>query len=122
MKKLLAAAAAVGMIAIAAPASAEHRSDRYERSYDRDWGRHGYNINAEQARLWDRLYAGMRNGRLSEREASRYRAGLGEIRRLEARYRRNGLSQWERADLIRRLDRLDTLMTSDIRDRNNYRG
>ncbi len=129
MNKLLAAAVAVSMLAVAAPASAQswqqvrhQQYDRYDSGrHDRDW-RRGHSIEAELDRLWNRLYAGERSGRLSEREASRYRAGLGDVRRLAVYYSRNGLDRWERADLMRRLDRLDTLMTSDIRDRNNYRG
>ena len=135
MKKLLAAAAAVSMLAVAAPASAQHRDgdryDRYDRGdrYDRDGDyrrdrdhHRDFNINAQQRRLEQRIYAGQRSGRLSYREAGRLRASFGEIVRLEARYRRNGLSRWEQVDLTRRLDRLDTLLTAEIRDRNDYRG
>jgi hypothetical protein len=132
MKKLLAAAAAVSMLAVAAPAYAQHRdNDRYDRSdrsdRDRDYRRdrdddRDFNINAQQRRLEQRIYAGQRSGRLSYREAGRLRASFGEIVRLEARYRRNGLSRWEQVDLTRRLDRLDTLLTAEIRDRNDYRG
>jgi hypothetical protein len=123
MKKLLAAAAAVSMLAVAAPAFAQYRDydrgrdHRYDRDYDRD-----FNINAQQRRLEQRIYAGQRSGRLSYREAGRLRAAFGEIVRLEARYRNNGLSRWEQVDLSRRLDRLDTLLTAEIRDRNDYRG
>jgi hypothetical protein len=121
MKKLLAAAAAVSMLAVAAPASAQWNGDR-----DRDYRRHDrsydFNINAQQRRLEQRIYAGQRSGRLSYREAGRLRAEFGDIVRLEARYRRNGLTRWEHADLSRRLDRLDTLLTAEMRDRNNYRG
>jgi hypothetical protein len=138
MKKLLAAAAAVSMLAVAAPAFAQYRDndrdyrgdsdrdyrgDRSER--DRDYRRdrdHDVDINAQQRRLEQRIYAGQRSGRLSYREAGRLRAAFGEIVRLEARYRHNGLNRWERTDLIRRLDRLDTLLTAEIRDRNDYRG
>ena len=128
MKKLFAAAAAVSMLAVAAPAFAQYRdSDRYDRDRDyrrdRDYDRdREFNINAQQRRLEQRLYAGQRSGRLSYREAGRLRAEFGQIVRLEARYRNNGLSRWERADLSRRLDRLDTLLTAEIRDRNDYRG
>ena len=134
MKKLLAAAAAVSMLAVAAPAFAQYRDsdrgDRYDR--DRDYRRDGdyrrdrdydrYDINAQQRRLEQRIYAGQRSGRLSYREAGRLRAAFGEIVRIEARYRHNGLSRWEQVDLSRRLDRLDTLLTAEIRDRNDYRG
>lgn len=131
MKKLLAAAAAVSMLAVAAPASAQwrdsdryDRGDRYDRDYDRDHRdrRNDFNINFEQRRLEQRLYAGQRSGRLSYREAGRLRAEFGQIVRLEARYRHNGLTRWERTDLMRRLDRLDTLLTAELRDRNDYRG
>jgi hypothetical protein len=122
MKKLLAAAAAVSMLAVAAPASAQYRDYDRGRDYrgDRDYDRGG--INAEQRQLERRIYQGMRTGRLSEREAGRLRAEFGHIVRLEARYRRNGLTRWERVDLNRRLDRLEMLVTAEMRDRNNYRG
>ena len=54
-----------------------------------------------------------------------YKRSIGEftdIVRLEARYRSNGLNGWERADLSRRLDRLDAMLTAEMRDRNNRRG
>ena len=87
MKKLLIAAAALSAFAIAAPASAQgyrHDSNRqndyrrdsnrhndYRRDdYRRDDYRYGGNINAEQARLEQRIRYGMRSGRLSEREAA----------------------------------------------------
>lgn len=120
MKKLLAAAAAVGTLAVAAPASAQWYGDR-DRDYRRDYG-YNFNINAEQRRIEQRIWSGMRSGRLSEREAGRLRAEFGHIVHLERYYRRDGLSRWEQADLRRRLDRLDTLLTAEIRDRNNYRG
>ena len=122
MKKLLAAAAAVSMLAVAAPASAQWRDYDRGRDYRSDRYDRDFNINAQQRRLEQRIYAGQRSGRLSYREAGRMRAEFGHIVRLEARYRHNGLTRWERADLNRRLDRLDTLLTAELRDRNNYRG
>lgn len=136
MKKLLAAAAAVSMLAVAAPASAQWYGDRdrdyrYDRDYrqdrddryDRDrYDRYYHDLDAYQRQIERRLYAGERSGRLSYREAGRLRAEFGHIVHLEARYRRNGLARWEYADLMRRLDRLDTLMTAELRDRNDYRG
>ena len=95
--------------------------DRYGRGDDR-YNRGWMSINARQRMIENRIYAGMRSGRLSEREAGRIRAEFGDIVRLEARYRRNGLNGWERADLDRRFDRLDALITAEARDRNNYRG
>ena len=137
MKNLLIAAAALSAFAMAAPASAQgyrhndgrdyHRDNDYRRDNDRrdDYrrgDRYSFNINAEQRRIDARIHAGLRSGRLSEREAGRIRAGFGDIARLEARYRRDGLTQWERADLSRRLDRLNVLLTAEMNDRNNYRG
>ncbi|HJS80015.1 MAG TPA: hypothetical protein VJ748_05280 [Vitreimonas sp.] len=115
MKKLLAAAAVLGALVVAAPASAEHR---YDRGYDRAWS----GINEYQRELEQRIWRGMRTGRLSEREAGRLRAEFGHIVHRERFYRRDGLSPWERRDLIRRLDRLDTLLMSELRDWNDYRG
>jgi hypothetical protein len=140
MKKLLAAAVAVSMLAVAAPASAQYRdNDRYDRSdrndrdgrYDRDRDRNDWDennvrsirfIDARQNQLERRIYQGMRNGRLSEREAGRLRAAFGQIAGLEQRYRRGGFSRWEIRDLSYRLDRLDTLVTAEVSDRNNHRG
>lgn len=139
MKRLLAAAAAVSMLAVAAPASAQYRdNDRYDRSdrndrdrdrYDRDrndWNdenvRSIRSVDARQRDLEQRIYRGMRNGRLSEREASRLRAAFGEIAGWEQRYRRGGFSRQEIRDLHYRLDRLNTLLVAEVSDRNNHRG
>ena len=43
------------------------------------------------------------------------------LARLEARYRRDGLSQWERADLDRRFDRLSAQIRYERRDRDGRR-
>lgn len=76
------------------------------------------NINARQARLDRRIERGLRNGRLTPREAASLRAEYRSIARLEARYRASGgLSSWERADLDRRFDAL----AARIRwERNDY--
>ena len=44
---------------------------------------------------------------------------MATIARLEHRYRRDGLSQWERADLDRRFDRLSYQIRDERRDRDN---
>ena len=75
------------------------------------------NINARQARLDRRIEQGLRSGRLTPREAASLRAEYRSIARLEARYRANGLSGWERTDLDRRFDAL----AARIRwERNDY--
>ena len=90
MKTVLAAAAALGAIALAAPAAAHYGGAQP--------------IGLRQAQLEQRIDAGVRHGDLTRRQAARLRAELDEIVRLEAYYRRDGLSAWERADLESRLD------------------
>lgn len=63
----------------------------------------------------------MRNGQLSRREAVRLRSEFNQIVRLEASYRRNGLTAWERADLDRRFDRLSAQIRMERRDRDGRR-
>lgn len=90
MKKLLAIAVAAGALAIAAPASAQM------------W----QSINQRQAQLDARIDAGVRDGSLTRQEAFRVRGEFNDLLRLEARYRADGLSFGERADLDRRFDAL----------------
>lgn len=102
MKKFLALAAAVGALAVAAPASAQ------------SW----QNINARQANLDARIDAGVRNGNLTRNEAMRLRDEFRDIARLEVRYRAsNGLSQAERRDLDRRFDSLSQRVRFERNDR-----
>lgn len=75
------------------------------------------NINQRQDRLDRRIDRGVRNGHLTRREANSLRDEYRAIARLENRYRNNGLSSWERADLDRRFDAL----AARIRwERNDY--
>jgi hypothetical protein len=90
MKKLLAIAVAAGALAFAAPASAQM------------W----QSINQRQAQLDARIDAGVRDGSLTRQEAFRVRGEFNDLVRLEARYREDGLSFGERADLDRRFDAL----------------
>lgn len=92
---------------------------RYER---RDNSDRWQNVNAHQRELDNRIDRGMRTGHISRREAAELRDEFRDIVRLEARYRSNGLNGWERADLSRRLDRLDAQITAEMRDRDNRRG
>lgn len=64
------------------------------------------NINQRQARIDQRIDQGVRSGQLTRREATSLRAEFNSVARLESRYRANGLSNWERADLDRRFDAL----------------
>ena len=74
-------------------------------------------INERQDRLERRIDMGLRNGSLSRSEAYRLRGDLRQTARLEAQYRRGGLSGWERADLDRRFDRISAQIRYERRDR-----
>ncbi len=127
-------AASAALAGVAAPAAAQgygHDRDRYEdsryndgryqeRRYEQgrwDGDRGAYNVDQRQQRLAWRIERGVRNGMLSQREARELRAAAYDIARLEARYRYDGLNGWERADLDRRLDRLDAQVRYERRDR-----
>jgi hypothetical protein len=74
-------------------------------------------INQRQAMLERRIDQGLRNGSLSRGEAYRLNTQLRETARLESRYRRGGLSGWERADLDRRFDRISAAIRYERHDR-----
>jgi Ni/Co efflux regulator RcnB len=74
-------------------------------------------VNQRQAQLEQRINVGIRNGALTRAEAYRLRGELRETARIEARYRRGGLSGWERADLDRRFDRISAQIRYERHDR-----
>lgn len=76
-------------------------------------------INQRQAEIERRIDIGVRNHSLTRREASGLRAEADQIQRIESRYRRDGLSRWERADLDRRLDVLSRKIRFERHDRDN---
>ena len=121
MKKFLIAATALtaAFAASAGAASAAPFDGRYNdyrpAAYD------SQNINRQQQNIAFRIEQGQRNGGLSYREARMLRAELNDISRLEMRYRRDGLSRWERNDLDRRLDVLSQRVRFDRHD-NDRRG
>lgn len=94
---------------------------RFERN-DRDdrRGNGWMNINQRQANLDRRIDQGIRSGRVTRGEAYRLRADFQTIARLETRYRANGLSNWERADLNRRFDTLSARIRVEANDSNRY--
>lgn len=79
-------------------------------------------INERQARLDDRIDAGVRTGDLSRSEAVRLRAEFRDLARMEAAYRRDGLSPSERRVLDERFDRLaaQVRVERNDRDRRDY--
>ena len=99
-----------------APGYGYDRHDRYDR-YDRNW----VSINQRQRQLDRRIDQGVRNGQLSRREAQVLRRDFNQLARLEANYRRNGLTRWERQDLDRRFDALEARIRYERRDRDNRR-
>ena len=124
MKTLIASLAAIAAVtAVAAPAAAQpYGQGRYEQS--RDWnGRHnqGASINERQQTLERRIERGIRIGDISRREAYRLRGESRQIAQLESRYRVNGLSQRERSDLNRRMDRLEQQIRAERNDHDNRR-
>lgn len=80
------------------------------------------NINAHQAKIEQRINQGVRSHKLTQREASQLRVQVRQIAHLESRYRVNGLQNWERQDLDRRLDRLGAQVTAQINDRDRGNG
>jgi hypothetical protein len=71
-----------------------------------DYRAPGLTLEQRKMRLDRAIDQGVRSGQLSRFEASRLRAQFDAIARVEYRYRVNGLSRWEAADLNRRLDNL----------------
>lgn len=104
MRKFLLLAAAASALAVAAPAAAQ--------SYN-GW----QSINQRQAQLDQRIDVGVRNGALTRAEANSLRDQFRGIATLEARYRRDGLSNWERNDLDRRFDSLSQQIRYQRHDR-----
>lgn len=118
MKKLIVPALVLAAASAAAlPAAAQNYGPRAQAQA------HGYwqPINVRQTNLDRRIDQGVRNGALSRREAVSLRGEFNSLLRLEASYRRGGLTAWERADLDRRFDRLSARIRIERRDRDNRR-
>jgi len=73
-------------------------------------------IDDRQARLDQRIDAGVRSGDLSRQEARQLRNEFRALADLEMRYRADGLSNWERQDLDRRFDQLSMRIRYDRHD------
>lgn len=119
MRKFIVPAVVLAAASVAAPSFAQsyHRPAPHAVSHGA-W----QSINARQANLDRRIDRGLRNGQLSRREATRLRGEFNGLLRLEANYRRGGLTGWERADLDRRFDRLAANIRDERRDWDNRRG
>lgn len=122
MKKMLVPALVLASVSAAAlPAAAQSYNNRgHNQGYNQNYG--GWqSINVRQSNLDRRIDVGVRNGQISRREATRLRGEFTALLRLEANYRRGGLTTWERADLDRRFDRLSAQIRDERRDRDNRR-
>lgn len=109
MKKILLTLVAVSALTAAAlPAAAAPRGAN--------------NINAHQAQIEHRINQGVRGHKLTQREATQLRTQVRQVARLEARYWVNGLQNWERQDLDRRLDRVGAQVTAQMNDRDRGGG
>lgn len=115
---MAAAAALTAGAASAQPYGYERGGYEHGRYYHQD-GR-WMPINERLANLDRRIDQGIRSGQLTRREAYRLKAQFRDIARLEYRYRSNGLSNWERADLDRRFDMLSQQIRWERRDGERY--
>ncbi|HYJ82321.1 MAG TPA: hypothetical protein VEW26_05690 [Allosphingosinicella sp.] len=107
MNKILLSMAAVGAIAVAAPAASQTWTNSNA----------GMGISNRIAQLDARISAGISSGEISRSEARNLRMELRELRNLERQYSYNGLTQSEREDLRLRLREL----REDIRIADNGR-
>lgn len=114
MRNFVIPALALAAAAVALPAAAQSyghapsRAPAHQVSYGA-W----QSIGARQAELDRRIDRAVRSGQISNREAYRLRGEFNALKRLEADYRRGGLSSWQRADLDRRYDRLSAQVRYD---------
>ena len=118
-RKALLSLLAASAVAIATPTLAQSHGrghDGFGGGYGGYGQGYGGGLNAEQARLSERIDRAAYSGRISRREAQNLRWQLSEYQRLEWRYRRDGLSGWERRDLDERLDRIRRDLGEDRRD------
>lgn len=124
-KKALLSMLAASAVAVATPVLAQDygrhggRRGGYDQGYNGGWN--GGGLNGDQARLAQRIDRAAYSGRMSRRQAQNLRYQLEEYQRVEWRYRRDGLSRWEREDLQRRLDRIERNLRDERRDRDGRR-
>jgi hypothetical protein len=116
-KKALLSLLAASAVAISTPTLAQSYGG-HGGGYGGGYGGGGWNggLNGEQAQLSQRIDRAAYRGTISRREAQDLRHQLNQYERLEWRYRRDGLSRWERNDLSQRLDRIRWQLREDRRD------
>lgn len=128
MKKLILAIAALGAVGAAAAPAAAQPYPGYDRDYTRPYEQNqgwrddarGYGERIDQ--LSRRIDRASERGRLDRREAYRLREAVRDVQRVAWRYRQDGrLTPPERADLDRRLDRIEAQLRFDRRDNDDRR-
>lgn len=93
------------------------------------FSRYNVGINGTQSQLQTRINVGLRNGSLTQREATKLQSELNQLTSMEARMRANGLSQRERSILNSKLMQLSNNVNRELNDfqkrrvgyRNNHR-
>lgn len=122
MKKIVLPAIALAAASVAVPAAAQSFSISISSgpAYAQNYGR-WQPISQRKYNLDRRIDRGFANRALSRREASRLKAELNSLVRLEHRYQRGGLTRWERSDLDRRYDRLSAQVRYERRDNDGRR-
>ena len=120
-KKALLSLLAASAVAIATPTLAQDYGRGHDRGGGYNGGWNGGGLNGDQVRIAQRIDRAVYSGRISRREAQSLRSQLDDYQRLEWRYRRDGLSNWERRDLQGRLDRIERNLREERRDRDGRR-
>lgn len=107
MRNIILICAAVSGALIASPAAAQYYpvpNQNYANPYGNQGNHYGdAKLSARIGQLQMRLDAGLRTGTISRREARPIREQIRQLAMLESRYRLNGLSGHERADLEHRV-------------------
>jgi hypothetical protein len=96
----------------------DRRADRYDNQDRREQGRRRAdrweNLNQRQAQFRQRLNRAVADRRITQRQAQNLQAQFTSIAQIERDYRRNGLTQRERADLDRRFDQLQANFRASV--------
>ena len=119
-KKIIAPLMAVAAVSVAVPAAAQHYGP--PRGGPAFHAPAGQSIAQRKVNLDRRIDRAAYNRAISPREANSLRAELNGIVRLEAQYRRHGLTRWEMSDLDRRYDRLSARVRIERADNNRRPG
>lgn len=135
MKNVVSALVAVSALAIALPAAAdgygrgsygsEHgRGSDYSHGGDYRRGGYGQDISRSIERLSFKIDRSVAMHRISYREGQRLQWQVREVKQTQRSYWRNDgrLSGWERADLQRKVDRIEASLRWQRNDDDGWRG